>query len=120
MSGRNQFISCGRFEKLFNDQMAFQERIEDISPSDDPVKFHYHITALQEEIGEVLKADKRWKTHRNTSYDPNEKMDEIADCFITLINISGWSGFSVEQILNGIENKIVVNNKRLDKKGENS
>lgn len=103
------------FISLFTDQVFFQNKIEKSWPEDNPTKFQYHVTALQEEIGEVLKADKRWKTHRNASYDKAEKLDEIADCFITMMNISMWSGFSSDQILNAISVKIERNNSRLEK-----
>lgn len=108
-----------KFGKLFNKQMDFQKKVEDIPifhlPSDDPKRFQYHVTALQEEIGEVLKADKRWKTHRNSDFDPANKLDELADCYLTLMNISIWSGFSQATILNAIERKIDENFKRLDR-----
>lgn len=115
MTGKPVKFSFERFGNLFMSQMLFQDKIEKCFPHDNPTKFHYHITALQEEIGEVLKADKRWKTHRNNAFDPEEKLDELADCFITLMNITMWSGFTSDAILDAIESKIDRNEKRLDK-----
>lgn len=101
-------------QKLFNMQKEFQARITGLElPLDSTSWFQYHMTAMIEELGEVLKADKRWKTHRNTRYVPDEKMDEIADCFITLINIAMYSGFDCQQIVQAIENKIIENMNKL-------
>ena len=60
-----------------------------------------------------MKADKRWKTHRNHRYEPEEKLDEIADVFITAMNIAIHSGFSDEDIEEAISNKISENYARL-------
>lgn len=108
-----------KFHLLYEAQEKFQSKIEGIKVEDNPDKFQYHITALQEEMGEVLKADKRWKTHRNAHYNQREKLDELADCYITLMNISMWSGFSSSQILNEIDRKIKTNNKRLERGSNN-
>lgn len=105
----------GKFERLFRQQAGFQSQVEQQLPHDCPKRFQYHMTALQEEMGEVLKADKRWKTHRNTTHDPEEKMDELADCWISLMNITMWSGIDARDMLNGIETKIAENLKRLEK-----
>lgn len=103
------------FRKIYKQQTTFQGKIEKMLTHDNPTKFHYHMTAMTEELGELLKADKRWKTHRNSTYNQEEKLDELADVFITAMNISLWSGFSYEQLANSISNKIETNNNRLDK-----
>lgn len=108
------------FFLLYASQILFQEKVEKYSgrlPIDDPVKFQYHMNAMTEELGEVLKADKRWKTHRNTTFNPEEKLDELADCFITLMNVGIWSGFSWDEVYDSILNKISENNKRIDGSG---
>jgi NTP pyrophosphatase (non-canonical NTP hydrolase) len=123
MNGDQEVKQLELFNLLYHSQMQFQKEIEGLSkginaeqqlPIDNPAKFIYHITALQEEVGEVLKADKRWKTHRNVRFDPDEKLDELSDCYITLMNISMWSGFSADQILNAVKNKIVENFRRIE------
>lgn len=69
----------------------------------------YHIQQLISEIGEILDADKRWKSHRNNDkYMPEEKLDEIADCFIVLMNIAMFSGFDGENVSNAIEDKLDI------------
>ena len=66
-----------------------------------------------EELGELMKSDKRWKTHRNARYEPEEKLDEIADVFITAMNISMYSGFSADEVAKAIAKKIAENTEKL-------
>jgi len=101
------------FHELYKKQRHFQMYIEGRYPVDDPKLFQYHMTAMTEELGEVLKADKRWKTHRNKAYNPEEKLEEIADMFITAMNIAMWSGFTSEELSKAISDKIDRNSERL-------
>lgn len=114
--------SLATFNKVYLNQIKFQEEIikkyqSHLSngklPSDNPVLFQYHMTAMVEELGEVLKADKRWKTHRNDAFDPENKEEEIADCFITLMNACIFSGYDAERILNRVDKKISENLERM-------
>ena len=75
-------------------------------PIDDPKLSSYHIQQLVSEIGEILEADKRWKNFRNNAYDKDAKLDEIADCFIVLMNIAMSSGFDAVDVYDAISNKI--------------
>lgn len=108
------------FKKIFKKQIKFQKKVlykrshqnVDI-PCDNLDWFKYHILAMVEELGEVMKSDKRWKTHRNERYDKQEKIDELADVFITLINILIFSGFNANDILEAVDKKIKENSKRL-------
>ena len=102
------------FKDSYKNQINFQEAITGVKcPGDNLHQFSYHIQAMVEELGEVMKADKRWKTHRNHRYEPAEKLDEIADVFITAINIAIHSGFTAEDIEKAISNKIKENYERL-------
>lgn len=112
------------FCELFNKQVDFQKSllirqgqipISNALPVDDLNWFTYHSLAMIEEMGEVMKADKRWKTHRNCRYEKEEKLDEIADVFITAMNIAMYSGFSGEDIQNAISSKIDENIQRVSK-----
>ena len=107
------------FQNLFNRQKANQIRMLQAGmydsfksestktvPVDDVKLMSYHVQQLMSEIGEVLSADKRWKNFRNVVYDVDGKLEEIADCFIVLMNIAMFSGFDDEQIVNAIKNKI--------------
>ena len=75
-------------------------------PIDDPKLSSYHIQQLVSEIGEVLEADKRWKNFRNDTYNKSEKLREIADCFIVLMNIAMFSGFDSKDVYMAICDKI--------------
>lgn len=75
----------------------------------------YHIQQLMSEIGEVLDADKRWKNFRNDEYNPYNKLEELADCFIVLMNIVMFSGFNGEELAEAVYNKINVVSKRIDR-----
>ena len=107
------------FVQIFNKQVSYQEKVlekrhEKLKVPGDSLKwFSYHIQAMVEELGEVMKADKRWKTHRNERYVMEEKKDEIADVFITAMNIAMYSGFTANEIEEAIENKINENEKKL-------
>lgn len=108
----------GKINELFEKQMEFQKQItgHDILPVDDSKWYSYHMLAMQEEMGEILKADKRWKTHRNKIYIPDEKMEEIADIFITVMNICIFSNFDGEQLVQAVEKKMQKNINRLKEK----
>jgi NTP pyrophosphatase (non-canonical NTP hydrolase) len=104
------------FGCLYQLQSEFQTKLLGESPSDSPEWFKYHMAAMVEELGELLKADKRWKTHRNTNYNKAEKLDELADCFITLFNLGLFSGFTKDEVFDAILDKIFENQERLDEK----
>ena len=108
MSGKTNFKSS------YESQIIFQKVVTGAKcPGDNLDQFSYHVNAMVEELGEVMKADKRWKTHRNERYEPEEKLDEIADVFITAMNIAIHSGFTVDDIEEAISNKIANNFGRL-------
>jgi len=75
-------------------------------PADDPKLMSYHVQQLISEIGEVLEADKRWKNFRNRKYDKEGKLEEIADCFIVLMNIAMFSDFSAGELSKAIIDKL--------------
>lgn len=105
----------GDLQKIYDKQKAYQEMIladkgqQLPIPCDSVDWFKYHMLAIQEELGEVLKADKRWKTHRNERFVKEEKAEEIADVFITLLNVCMFSGMSCEEIAKSVSRKIDVN-----------
>jgi NTP pyrophosphatase (non-canonical NTP hydrolase) len=81
-------------------------------PNDNVSLSSYHIQQLVSEIGEVLAADKRWKNLRNDKYDSENKLEEIADCFIVLMNIAIFSGIGAEALEKAIVDKLNVVNAR--------
>lgn len=93
---------------------SFTDR-RDAEPVDDPRLCSYHVQQLMSEIGEVLEADKRWKNFRNDKFDKDAKADEIADCFIVIMNIAMFSGMSAEDLYDAIESKIQTVSERIQK-----
>lgn len=84
-----------------------------IPPADNISLSSYHVQQLMSEIGEVLDADKRWKNFRNDKYDKEAKAEELADCFIVLMNICMFSGFTSDEIEEAILSKIDKVSKRI-------
>ncbi|MCX7924114.1 MAG: dUTP diphosphatase [Clostridia bacterium] len=110
----------GSLQSLFNQQSQFQGKVTGLeTPVDNVQWFQYHMTAMNEELGEVLKADKRWKTHRNAHYDPENKLEEIADVFVTAMNIALFSGFDAETIYKAISAKISENTRKFEEAHKN-
>ena len=102
------------FSDSYKKQIKFQEGVTGAAcPGDNLGHFCYHMNAMTEELGEVMKADKRWKTHRNVRYEKEEKLDEIADVFITAMNMAIHSGFDAHDIEQAISDKISKNFIRL-------
>ena len=114
------------FKEFYESQMAFQELViekygyanEEITsiPCDNIYAASYHIQAMAEEFGELVKSDKRWKNLRNEHYDKENKLEELSDCFITLMNIAMFSGISADEMAKSLDEKIKVNMKRISKK----
>ena len=84
-------------------------------PCDNVSLSSYHIQQLMSEIGEVLDADKRWKNFRNDKYDKEAKVEEIADCFIVLMNVAMFSEISPEMLEESINEKIKIVKERISK-----
>jgi NTP pyrophosphatase (non-canonical NTP hydrolase) len=112
MSNKREPIDSLAF--LFERQKEFQKEVTGLELPIDSVQWYsYHTNAMAEELGELLKADKRWKTHRNAAYDPKNKLEEIADIFITAMNISMFSGFTPQEVAMMINSKIRENKEKL-------
>lgn len=98
---------------LFDAQKCYQYLVTALeTPLDSTKWFMYHSLAMQEEMGELLTADKRWKTHRNEKFVQGEKLEELADVFITAINLSIFSGFDADMLVEAIACKINQNKKK--------
>lgn len=85
---------------------AFKSEGTDKIPVDDVKLMSYHVQQLISEIGEVLDADKRWKNFRNQKYNSDAKLEEIADCFIVMMNIAMFSGLDGSEVVDAIEKKL--------------
>ena len=109
-------------DQLFNQRLLFIKGVYDnfkneetkAVPCDDVKLASYHIQQLISEIGEVLESDKRWKNYRNDKYDREHKLEELADCFIVLMNIAIFSDFHAEELTDAISNKIMVVKGRIE------
>ena len=104
----------GDIKILYDAQARFQTLIADGTiPRDDPEMLAHHLLGLVTEIGEVAQADKRWKKNkRNGHYDRDEKLEEIADCFIFLLNICIYSDISPDGLKMAVARKIDKNRSR--------
>ena len=114
------------FQQLFKIQLITQDKLigkgvydrykdehTTTVPTDDVGLASYHVQQLMSEIGEVLDADKRWKSHRNKKYDKNAKLEELADCFVVLMNIAMFSGFDGNDLENAIQKKLCIVSDRI-------
>ncbi len=112
------------FECLYYSQINFQQELVNKGkyvgftdkenktlPTDDPKLLSYHIQAMLSELGEVLAADKRWKNYRNETTPEmlEHKKEELADCFIVLMNMCIFSGLSSREVLGAVASKINEN-----------
>ena len=102
----------------YDDYMSSNDYFELIDcdtslPYDSVQLCSYHIQQLMSEIGEVLDADKRWKNFRNEKYDPDAKLDEIADCMIVLMNVAIFSGFNSTDVMSAVNTKLDVVSRRI-------
>lgn len=124
MSGRT--TNATTLQQLFNTQLVtqdkfiqkgvydrYKDKLTATVPVDDVGLASYHVQQLMSEIGEVLDADKRWKSHRNDKFDKNAKLEELADCFVVLMNIVMFSGFDGDDLANAIQQKLGVVSDRL-------
>lgn len=124
-------ISKELFDSLFDEQVNFQQMLldsgkydnfadnaEERLPVDDVRLFSYHMQQIMSELGEVLAADKRWKSHRNeTSGEMLEhKKEELADVLIVFMNLCIFSGVSSREILEVVARKINENYIRIKSK----
>ena len=103
---------------MYDDYMSSNDYFEQIDcdaslPHDSVQLCSYHVQQLVSEIGEVLDADKRWKNFRNEKYDPDAKLDEIADCMIVLMNIAIFSGFNATDVMSAVNAKLDVVSRRI-------
>lgn len=104
---QREMLKKGMYDDFVNSikyESGFDVYIEGL-PVDEPKLASYHIQQLMSEIGEVLDADKRWKNFRNDKYDKKSKLEELADCFIVLMNICMFSGISAEDLEKAIADK---------------
>lgn len=99
MKNQDKFLRSGIYDRLKGETTI-------TVPVDDVGLASYHVQQLMSEIGEVLEADKRWKSHRNDKNDEDGKLEELADCFIVLMNMVMFSGFDGNDLEEAVEKKL--------------
>ena len=99
MRNQDKFLRSGIYDR-FKDETTITVPVDDVGLAS------YHVQQLMSEIGEVLEADKRWKSHRNDKNDKDGKLEELADCFIVLMNMVMFSGFDGNDLEEAIEKKL--------------
>lgn len=106
--GRGSYILLSY---LFFMQEAYQHIVtgEQELPIESPKWYEYHIKGMIEGLGKLMKSDKRWKTHRNEAYDRDNKLEEIADIFIEVMNLAMFSGIGAEELSVAVIEKISEN-----------
>lgn len=114
---QREMLKKGMYHGLCSDEVE-KSSFDVELPVDDPKLFSYHVQQLMSEIGELLDADKRWKNFRNGKYDKDSKLEEIADCFIVLVNICLFSGVSYIELINKVIDKIKEVRRRIDETGK--
>lgn len=107
MVNQDALIHKGAYDR-FKDENTITVPVDDVGLAS------YHVQQLMSEIGEVLDADKRWKSHRNDKYDKEAKIEELADCFIVLMNIVMFSGFSGRDMADMLVKKLNTVTDRID------
>lgn len=99
MVNQDKMLQLGMYDDYKSEQTV-------TVPVDDVRLASYHVQHLMSEVGEVLDADKRWKNFRNEKYDKDAKIEELADCFIVLMNVSMYSGIDGRELTEAIKAKL--------------
>lgn len=108
LSDSDKLIELFEMQKSLQSQMFGKE-----TPIDSVEDYHYSMTALVSEIGEVLSADKRWKNARNSYYSREEKLEELVDCMAFLINAILYSGYTSDEFYKAFVEKNKKNFERI-------
>lgn len=108
LSDSDKLTELFEMQKNLQGQMFGKE-----TPIDSVEDYHYSMTALVSEIGEVLSADKRWKNARNSYYSREEKLEELVDCMAFLINAILYSGYTPDEFYKAFVEKNKKNFERI-------
>lgn len=108
LSDSDKLTELFEMQKNLQGQMFGKE-----TPIDSVEDYHYSMTALVSEIGEVLSADKRWKNVRNSYYSREEKLEELVDCMAFLINAILYSGYTPDEFYKAFVEKNKKNFERI-------
>ena len=117
-TNKRKDLSLDSLIRLYGRQKEFQSILnkdnkEKDYPRDDVNNYSANTLLLVEEIGELLKEDKRWRTFRGLNYDKKSKKKELADMFIVFLNICMFSDVSMIELIQAVDDKIDVNMSRV-------
>lgn len=110
---QRQMFKNGMYDGFVSPEVSDEITLSGL-PIDSPSLSSYHIQHLMSEIGEVLDADKRWKNFRNEKYDKDAKVDELADCFIVLMNICMFSDIDANEFEAAVLSKLETVKNRIE------
>lgn len=104
---------------IYEKQIVYQEKLNgsEVFGKEDPQKFADSMLGMFVEGGEALHEDERWKVGiRNHKYDRDKKVEELADCFLFLLNALIFSEIGCNEFLRAVEKKQNINLERLKEK----
>lgn len=84
-------------------------------PEDEENIYSQQVLHLISEVGELLQTDERWKLFRRKKYNRDNKLEELVDCLLILINMVIFSGYSYEELEAEYTHKQSCINNRIEK-----
>jgi len=107
-------------KNIFKNQIELQKiAFNKELPKHEPDLVSYFALGLMSEVGEVLQADKTWKPFHKGAVDKNATLEELADCWLFLINLGLAEGFNYKEIKEAISEKQKVVFERIKKEKSN-
>ena len=86
-------------ENIFQKQIELQKiAFNKTLPKHEPDLVSYFALGLVSEVGEVLQADKTWKPFHKGTRDEWSALEELADCWLFLINLTLAEGYNCRAI----------------------
>lgn len=107
-------------ENIFKNQIELQKiAFNKELPKHEPELISYFALGLMSEVGEVLQTDKTWKPFHKGTVDKDATLEELADCWLFLINLCLAEGFNYKEIKKAISEKQAVVFERIKKEKNN-
>lgn len=107
-------------ENIFKKQIELQKiAFNKELPNHEPELISYFALGLVGEVGEVLQADKTWKPFNKGIRDEWLTLEELADCWLFLINLTLAEGYDCREIKEMILDKQAIVFERIKKEKNN-
>ncbi len=117
-------VSMNCLYSIFNEQTNQQQILSNLTlPCDIEDNFFYNVLLMFEEIGEILHTDRRYRreAYRATNnYNEREKISELADLFLIILNLIIYSGYELDTFLDIVQRKQTENLKNFVKTIDNA